>query len=84
LYYFCENLVYNSKYFIFPEFHAALNSVSAQIFGITLLNGTNFSTWTEQIEICLGVLEIDQALRADKFVVLTNESSTDDKANFAK
>jgi hypothetical protein len=61
-----------------------LNSVSAQISRITPLNGTNFSTWKEQIEICLGVLEIDQVLRVDKPVALTNESSTDDKANFAK
>jgi hypothetical protein len=77
---FCEYLVYNSKHFIFPEFHAALNSVSAQISRITSLNGTNFSTWKEQIEICLRVLEIDQALRVDKPV----ESSTDDKSNFTK
>jgi hypothetical protein len=48
------------------------------------LNGTNFSTWKEQIESCLGVLEIDHALRVDKHVALTNESSADDKANFAK
>jgi hypothetical protein len=84
LYYFCRYLVYNSKHFIFFKFHAALNSVSAQIYGITSLNGTNFSTWKEQIKICLGVLEIDQALRVDKPAALTNESSADDKANFAK
>jgi hypothetical protein len=84
LYYFCGYLVYNSKHFIFSEFHAELNSVSAQISGITLLNGTNFSTWKEQIEIYLGVLKIDQALRVDKPAALTNESSVDDKANFAK
>jgi gag-polypeptide of LTR copia-type len=84
LYYFCGYLVYNSKHFIFPEFHAALNSVSAQISRITPLNGTNFSTWKEQIKIYLCVLEIDQALRVDKPVALTNKSSADDKANFAK
>jgi gag-polypeptide of LTR copia-type len=48
------------------------------------LNVTNFSTWKDQIEICLGVLEIDQALRVDKSIVLTNESSADDKTIFSK
>jgi hypothetical protein len=61
-----------------------LNSVSAKISGITLLNETNFSTLKEQIEIYLGVLEIDQVLRVDKPIVLTNESSDDDKTYFTK
>jgi hypothetical protein len=79
LYYFCGYLVYNSKHFIFSEFHAALNNVSAQIFGITSLNGTNFSTWKEKIKIYLGVLEIDQALRVDKPIALINESSANER-----
>jgi hypothetical protein len=61
-----------------------LNNISAQISGITPLNKTNFSTWKEQIEICLGVLKINQALRVDKSTSLTNENSTDDKTNFTK
>jgi hypothetical protein len=84
LYYFSRYLVYNNKHFIFLKFHAALNSVSAQISRITPLNETNFSTWKEQIKICLGILKIDQALRVDKPVAFTNESSANDKANFAK
>ncbi|KAJ4780279.1 hypothetical protein LUZ62_064536 [Rhynchospora pubera] len=47
--------------------------------GIPLLNGTNFSIWKEQLEICLGVLEMDQALRMDK-----PEKPKDDAADEAK
>jgi hypothetical protein len=61
-----------------------LNSVSAQISGITPLNKTNFLTWKEQIEIYLGILEIDQTLRVDKPAILTIESSADDKDIFSK
>jgi hypothetical protein len=84
LYYFCRYLVYNNKHFICSEFNAALDNVSVQISEITPLNETNFSTWKEQNENYLGVLEIDQALRVDKPAALTNESSADDKTNFAK
>ena len=54
-----------------------MNNVHAQISGIVPLNGTNFSTWKEQIEICLGVLDIDQALRMDKPTIV--DTSTDDE-----
>jgi hypothetical protein len=61
-----------------------LNSISTQISEITPLNGTNFSIWKEQIEIYLGLLEIDQALCVEKLIILTNENSANDNANFAK
>jgi len=63
--------------FYFSESNAALNNVHAQISEIVPLNGTNFSTWKEQIEICLGVLDIDQALRMDKPTI--EATSTDDE-----
>jgi gag-polypeptide of LTR copia-type len=69
--------------FYFSESNAALNNVHAQISGIVPLNGTNFSTWKEQIEICLGVLDIDQALRMDKPTIVAT-STDDEKKNSEK
>ena len=60
-----------------------MNNIHAQISGIIPLNGTNFYTWKEQIEICLGVLDIDQALRMDK-PAITDKSTDDDKNNLEK
>ena len=78
------SIVDNSTHFTFFESNAALNNVHAQISGIVPLNGTNFLTWKEQIEICLGVLDIDHALRIDKPAAIIATSTDDEKNNFAK
>ena len=44
-----------------------------------MLNGTNFKTWRENIEIVLGVIDLDLALRTDKPPAITDESTSDNK-----
>ena len=44
-----------------------------------MLNGTNFKTWRENVEIVLGVIDLDLALRTDKPPAITDESTSDNK-----
>ena len=49
-----------------------------QLTNFTPLNGTNFKSWKEELEIWLGVNELDQALREDDPVAPTTEGDNDD------
>ena len=51
---------------------------------IHVLNGTNFKSWKENIQLVLGCMDIDYALRKDQPASLTDKSSIDEKANFEK
>ncbi|KAA8531026.1 hypothetical protein F0562_005738 [Nyssa sinensis] len=41
-----------------------------------MLNGTNFKTWHENLQIVLGVMDLDLALRVFSLAPLTDESSS--------
>jgi hypothetical protein len=40
--------------------------MTTQVNAIPMLNGTNFKTWKEPVEIILGCMDLDQALRIEK------------------
>jgi hypothetical protein len=46
-------------------YHSAPNIIST-INGIEKLNGNNFPSWKNKLEIVLGMLELDYALKNDK------------------
>lgn len=48
-----------------------------------MLNGTNFSSWKEQVEFSLGYGDHDLAFRVDKSVDLTADSTPKEKQCFA-
>ncbi|GKE38397.1 UBN2_2 domain-containing protein, partial [Tanacetum coccineum] len=50
--------------------------------GIEPLNGTNFSSWKEQVKISLGITDLDYALRFDKPNPLTATSTADEKRTY--
>lgn len=54
-------------------------AISNCISGIEQLNGTNFSTWRDQIKISLGIADLDYALRFNQPAALTAESTADQK-----
>ena len=44
-----------------------------------MLNGTNFKTWHENLQIVLDVMDLDFVLRVSSPALLTVESSSDEK-----
>ena len=68
----------------FVLFTASVSTISANINSILVLNGTNFKDWKENIEIVLGCMDLDLALRIEQPASLTDASSPDDKRNFEK
>ncbi|XP_015956627.2 uncharacterized protein LOC107480946 [Arachis duranensis] len=49
-----------------PETIALATNVSAQISSIPMLNGSNFKVWKDTVEIVLGCMDLDTALREEK------------------
>ncbi|XP_022893990.1 uncharacterized protein LOC111408467 [Olea europaea var. sylvestris] len=45
---------------------ANVANVSAQVNNIPMLSGTNFKVWKEAVEIVLGRMDLDLALRSDQ------------------
>ncbi|KAL1330189.1 hypothetical protein AAHE18_12G092900 [Arachis hypogaea] len=45
---------------------ASATNVSAQISSIPMLNGSNFKVWKDTVEIVLGCMDLDIALREEK------------------
>ena len=56
---------------------ATVNSASAQLSMIPMLNGTNYVTWKETVEIVLGCMDLDLALRKEQPVPTTDDPKTD-------
>ncbi|RVX17796.1 hypothetical protein CK203_004186 [Vitis vinifera] len=54
-------------------------SLHSHASSVLILNGTNFSDWSEQVQFHLGVLDIDLALRTEKPPAITEESSVEEK-----
>ncbi|KAM1674536.1 hypothetical protein COP2_041408 [Malus domestica] len=51
---------------------------------IETLTGSNFKKWKEDVQIVLGLMDLDLALRKDKPATLTDESMPDQKSKFEK
>ncbi|XP_061347824.1 uncharacterized protein LOC133293296 [Gastrolobium bilobum] len=49
----------------------------AQVNMILMLNGENFKLWKEQVEIVLGCMDLDNALRTEKPTSTPKNSNTD-------
>ena len=67
--------------------YSATNSASnitVSINSIPMLNGTNFKTWNENLQIVLGVMDLDLALRVSSPAPLTVESSSDEKRDIER
>ena len=49
-----------------------------------MLNGTNLKTWHENLQIVLGVMDLDFALRVSSPAPLTIESSSNEKMDIER
>jgi len=49
-----------------------------------VLTGTNFKSWKEHIQIVLGIMDLDLALRSDQPTALTDVSSPEEKREFER
>ncbi|KAA8544866.1 hypothetical protein F0562_019739 [Nyssa sinensis] len=63
---------------------SSASNITASINSIPMLNGTNFKTWHENLQIVLGVMDLDLALRVSSPAPLTDESSSDEKRDFER
>ena len=52
---------------------ASISNVTANINNVQMLNGTNFKAWKENVEIVLGCMDVDLALRTE-WPTLTEDS----------
>ena len=60
------------------------SNINANINSIPILNGTNFKTWHENLQIVLGVMDLDLALRVSSPAPLTVESSSSEKRDIER
>ena len=63
---------------------SSASNINANINSIHMLNGTNFNTWYENLQIVLSVMDLDLALRVSSPAPLTVESSFDEKRNIER
>ena len=63
---------------------SSASNINANINSIPMLNGTNFKTWHENLQIVLGVMDLDLALRVSSPAPLTVESSFDEKRDIER
>ena len=70
--------------FVYFSANLSATSIAANINNIPLLNGTNFKEWKENVEIILGCMDLDLALRIEQPTPLTAASSAEDKRDFEK
>ncbi|XP_074349400.1 uncharacterized protein LOC141689116 [Apium graveolens] len=57
---------------------ASVNSAFAQLSMIPMLNGTNYVMWKENVEIVLGCMDLDLALRKEQPVPTTDDLKMDE------
>jgi hypothetical protein len=58
-------------------FSATIASISANLNSVPVLNGENFKDWKENIEIVLGFVDLDLALRKEQPASPTDSSTSD-------
>ncbi|XP_073045533.1 uncharacterized protein [Primulina eburnea] len=59
-------------------------NISANLSSVPVLNGTNFKDWKENIQIVLGCMDMDLAIRMEKPTTPTEISSSEERARFEK
>jgi len=69
---------------LFYIYIASVASVSANVNSVPILNGTNFKDWKENIEIILGCMDLDLALRTEEPPTPTAESTPEERRNHEK
>ena len=63
---------------------SSASNINASIHSIPMLNITKFKTWHENLQIVLGVMDLDLALRVSSPAPLTDESSFDEKRDIER
>ena len=63
---------------------SSASNITANINSIPMLNGTNFKTWHENLQIVLDVMDLDLALRVSSPSPLTVESSSGEKRDIER
>ena len=63
---------------------SSASNINDSINSILILNGTNFKIWHENLQIVLGVMDLDLALRVFSPTPLTVESSYDEKRDIER
>ena len=58
---------------------SSASNINASINYIPMLNGTNFKTWHQNLQIVIGVMDLNLVLRVSSPTPLTVESSSDEK-----
>lgn len=71
-------------YSLFCSLSVNFSSISANMNSIPILNGTNFKEWKENVQITLGCMDLDLALRVEQPASLTDASTPDDKKYYEK
>ena len=66
--------------FFFP----AVNATSMNFSSIETLTGTNYKKWKQDVEIFLGLMDIDSAIRVEAPAALTEVSTDEEKKAFNK
>ncbi|XP_056166845.1 uncharacterized protein LOC130138014 [Syzygium oleosum] len=59
-------------------------NITASIYSIPMLNGTNFKSWQENLLIVLRVMDLDLALRIDSPTPLNDQSTSDQKRDMER
>jgi len=57
-------------------------ALHSQAMSVPVFNGLNFSDSSEQVQFHLGVLDLDLAIRIEKPVDITDESSNEEKTHY--
>ena len=63
---------------------SSVSNINTNINYIPTLNGANFKTWHENLQIVLGVMDLDLALRVFSPTPLTVKSSSDEKKDIER
>ena len=58
-----------------------LVALHSQATSVPVFNGLNFFYWSEQVQFHLGVLDLDLAIRIEKPIVITDDSSNEEKSS---
>ncbi|KAG8384450.1 hypothetical protein BUALT_Bualt04G0119100 [Buddleja alternifolia] len=59
-------------------------AISGYLSNIEALSGNNYGKWRDQLDILLGVTDLDYALRVDAPAALTSQSTSEEKAAYEK
>ena len=67
------------------EFYYAIlvpNSLNSHVSFVSIFNGINFSNWYEQVQLHLGVLDLDLAILEEKSATIIDVGRNEEKAHY--